>query len=191
MKNVFPAAASLFSLALGLLLLACALEARAAETFRLTSPQISNGSVFSENQVFNGFGRAGKNISPALAWSDPPQGVKSFALTLYDPDAPTGNGRRHWVVFDIPAQARSLPLNAAATGMLPRGAVESLTDFGAPGYGGACPPPGDKAHGYVFTLYALSVPHLGLDAKAMPAQAGFALHGKVLGKATLTAVYAR
>lgn len=191
MKNVFPAATSLFSLMLALLLLAVGFEARAAETFRLESPQISNGSTLSEDQVFNGFGCSGKNISPALTWSNPPKGVKSFALTAYDPDAPTGSGWWHWVVFDIPAEARSLPLNAAARGMLPQGAVESLTDFGAPGYGGACPPPGDKAHRYVFTLYALSVPHLDLDAKAMPAQVGFALHGKVLGKATLTALYAR
>lgn len=166
-------------------------HADASNGFCLTSPQIAEGSALSEDQVFNGSGCTGRNISPALNWSNPPKGVKSFALTLYDPDAPTGSGWWHWVVFDIPAEARSLPLNAGPTGMLPQGAVESLTDFGAPGYGGPCPPPGDKAHRYIFTLHALDLPHLGLDAKAMPAQVGFALHDKVLGTATLTTFYAR
>ena len=181
------------------LLALCALtagQARAAGDFRLTSPQISDGAFLGQEQVFNGFGCTGKNVSPALNWSNPPKGAKSFALTVYDPDAPTGSGWWHWVVFDIPAASRSLPLQAAAAGRLPRGTVESLTDFGAPGYGGACPPPGDNPHRYIFTLYALATPRLDMDATAMPAQVGFALHaldleGKVLGKATLTARYGR
>lgn len=139
MKSVFPSAAYLFSLMLGLVFLTAGFEARAEEAFRLTSPQISNGAALGVDQVFNGFGCTGRNLSPALNWSNPPKGVKSFALTVYDPDAPTGSGWWHWVVFDIPASARSLPLNAAATGLLPAGAVESLTDFGAPAMAAPAP----------------------------------------------------
>lgn len=164
----------------------------AAEAFTLKSPQIKEGGALNHAQVFNGFGCSGGNISPALEWSNPPAGTKSFALTVYDPDAPTGSGWWHWVVFNIPASARSIPLNASAEpAQLPAGAVQSITDFGAPGYGGACPPEGDKPHRYIFTLYALSTPALELEPCAMPALVGFNIHGVVLGKAVLTATYAR
>ena len=115
------------------------------------------------------------NISPSLSWKDPPAGTKSFAVTVYDPDAPTGSGWWHWVVFNLPADVRSLPAGAGnpASGKLPKGAVQSLTDFGAPGYGGPCPPRGDRPHRYVFTVHALKVDKLDLDEKAMPALVGF------------------
>lgn len=165
-------------------------DANAQGTFSLTSPQISADAVLSLDQVFNGFGCTGKNISPALNWRNPPKGTKSFALTMYDPDAPTGSGWWHWVVSDIPASTRSLALGASGTKM-PKGAVESTTDFGKPGYGGACPPPGDKAHRYVITLYALSVPSLEVTPENLPAQVGFGRYGKVLGTAVLTGYFSR
>ena len=161
-----------------------------ALAFELTSPDFKSGGTLPADQVFKGFGCDGPNISPALAWTNPPAGTKSFALNVYDPDAPTGSGWWHWVVLDIPATARSLAKGASAKG-LPAPMIQSLTDFGAPGYGGACPPPGDKPHRYVFTIYALKVPVLGLDAKAMPALAGFMINQNVLGKASLTVTYGR
>lgn len=163
-----------------------------AETFTLTSPQIKEGGSLTERQVFKGFGCDGENVSPALEWKNAPKGTKSFAVTVYDPDAPTGSGWWHWVLFNIPADVTSLPEGAGGkAGMLPKGAVQSITDFAAPGFGGACPPPGDKAHRYVFTVYALSTPAMELAPTTMPATVGFSMHGNVLGKATLTATYGR
>lgn len=173
------------------LVLALAAPAAAGGTFTLSSPQLKNGGTMGLDQVFNAFGCTGKNISPELVWSNPPAGTKSFALTIYDPDAPTGSGWWHWVVSDIPASARSLSLDASARKALPAGSVESLTDFGTPGYGGACPPPGDKPHRYIVTLYALSVDHLGITPQTLPAMAGFSRYGKVLGTASLEVTYSR
>lgn len=166
-------------------------QAFAAE-FVLSSPQIQPGGTLPDELIFNSFGCSGKNISPRLEWKNPPAGTKSFAVTVYDPDAPTGSGWWHWVIFDIPADVRSLEMGAGdGKGKAPKGSIQSLTDFGVPGYGGACPPPGDKAHRYVFTVFALDTPSLGLDVKAMPALVGFSMHGKILGKATLTGMYSR
>lgn len=165
--------------------------AHAAGNFTLSSPQVKAGATLSGDQVFNGFGCTGKNISPRLEWSNPPAGTKSFAITVYDPDAPTGSGWWHWVVFNIPAAVRALELGAGGTpGKLPAGAVQSVTDFGAPGFGGACPPPGDKPHRYIFTVHALSGT-MDLPPQAMPAAVGFTMHGQRLGQATLTATYGR
>ncbi len=167
-------------------------SAFAGDAFTLSSPQIKDGGTLTDAQVFNGFGCSGDNISPKLEWKNPPAGTQSFAVTVYDPDAPTGSGWWHWVVFNIPASVRSLELNAGGDpAKLPAGAVQSLTDFGAPGYGGACPPPGDKPHRYVFTVYALKAPNLDLAPGTMPAAVGFTIHGNVLGKAQFTATYGR
>src|SRR5207342_588867 len=128
-------------------LLAASLGSQAAG-FALSSPTIKPNSKLTEAQVFNGFGCTGKNISPALKWSGAPAGTKSFAVTLYDPDAPTGSGWWHWVVYNIPASANELPEGAGAPDGkgLPPGSVQGRTDFGAPAFGGACPPPGDRPH---------------------------------------------
>lgn len=162
-----------------------------AADFTLTSPQYKEGDTLKETQVFNGFGCKGGNISPELTWSNPPEGTKSFAVMMFDPDAPTGSGWWHWVVFDIPADARSLKLNASKTGDLPKGSIQSVTDFGTPGYGGACPPIDAKPHRYVFRIFALDVPTLALDAKAMPALVGFTIAGHKLGEATLITNFGR
>ena len=164
-----------------------------AGSFVLTSPQLSEGSMISQEQVFNGFGCSGKNISPELNWSGEPGSTKSFALTMYDPDAPTGSGWWHWVVFNIPASVHSLALDSGNTtkNTMPKGAVQSRTDFGATGYGGACPPKKDGAHRYVFTLWALDIETLPLDTEATAAMVGFFLQQHQLGKAVLTAKYDR
>src|SRR5438477_12401753 len=130
--------------------------AGAAEAqFKLTSPDIKPGGAILDEQLFNGFGCSGKNVSPALKWSGAPKDTKGFAPLVHDPDAPTGGaGWWHWVLFNIPASTTKLAKGAGkadGTGM-PAGAQSGVTDFGSAGYGGPCPPEGDKRHRYIFTL---------------------------------------
>lgn len=164
-----------------------------AANFEVTSPQIKAGGRVGEEQVFNSFGCQGGNVSPALQWSGAPKGTKSFAVTVYDPDAPTGSGWWHWVVFNIPADATSLAKNAGdpAVNLTPAGSVQSRTDYGKPGYGGACPPVGDKAHRYEFTVYALKIDKLPLDESSPAAMVGFYIHQNLIQKAVLKAQYSR
>ena len=164
-----------------------------ADGFTLSSATIKPDSVLTQNQVFNGFGCSGKNISPALKWSGAPKDTKSFALTVYDPDAPTGSGWWHWVVYNIPADVSELAEGAgAATGaLMPKGAVQGRTDFGAPGFGGACPPAGDKPHRYIFTVYALKAEKIDASADASAALIGFMINANKIGKASFTARYSR
>jgi Raf kinase inhibitor-like YbhB/YbcL family protein len=163
------------------------------ESFTLKSPQLQQGKKMGSEQVFSGMGCTGRNISPALQWEGAPADTKSFAVTVYDPDAPTGSGWWHWVIFNIPSDVHALPQGAGnpSKGTAPKGSVQSRTDFGMPGYGGPCPPPGDKPHRYVFTVYALDTDKLPLDASASGAMVGFTLHQHTLAKATLTASYSR
>lgn len=143
-------------------------------------------------QVFSGFGCSGENISPELHWSDAPNGTKSFAVTVYDPDAPTGSGWWHWVVFNIPASTNGLPEDFGNTAKKqPISAVQSITDFGKAGFGGACPPAGDKPHRYIFTIHALNVDHLDLDAKSSAALVGYMINAHSIGKATMVSYYGR
>jgi Raf kinase inhibitor-like YbhB/YbcL family protein len=163
-----------------------------ADGFVLNSPDLAEGKTLSMRQVFNGFGCHGDNRSPALAWHGAPAGTRSFAVTVYDPDAPTGSGWWHWTVFDLPAATHALPTGAGDRGgALPAGAKQGRTDFGFAGYGGACPPPGDKPHHYRFTVWALNVDTLGLDAQASGAMVGFALRAHALGSASITTRYGR
>lgn len=164
-----------------------------ASAFELTSPDLSEKAPIAARHLLNGFGCTGQNVSPALAWKDAPAGTRSFAVTAYDPDAPTGSGWWHWVVFNLPAGTTGLPAGAGDTAKpnLPAGAVQSRTDFGAPGYGGPCPPAGDKPHRYVFTVYALKVDQLPLNPDASGAMVGFNLNATALAKATLTARHGR
>ncbi|MCU7843758.1 MAG: YbhB/YbcL family Raf kinase inhibitor-like protein [Candidatus Thiodiazotropha sp. (ex Monitilora ramsayi)] len=164
-----------------------------ASEFLVTSPQIKAGDNIVNEQVFNGFGCQGGNISPSLHWKNPPTGTKSFAVTVYDPDAPTGSGWWHWVAFNIPADVRSLPEGAGSSEnkRMPMGSIQSRTDFGKPGYGGPCPPAGDEAHRYKFTVYALKTDQLPLDESAPAAMVGFYLHQNMLEKAVLEAKYGR
>jgi Raf kinase inhibitor-like YbhB/YbcL family protein len=175
------------------LLVSTAFGAHAAG-FTLTSPTIKPGSTLSDAQVFKGFGCEGKNVSPALKWSGAPAGTKSYAVTVYDPDAPTGSGWWHWVVYNIPATATELPEGAGAAdgkGPLPAGAVQGRTDFCSAGFGGACPPPGDKPHRYVFTVHALKTDKIDVPADASAALVGFMIHANHLGKASFEAKYGR
>lgn len=165
----------------------------AADKFTLMSPTIKPNATLTTDQVFNGFGCTGKNVSPALKWSGEPQGTQSFAITVYDPDAPTGSGWWHWVVYNISADVHELAEGAGdITGKrLPTGAVQGRTDFGPAGFGGACPPPGDKAHRYVFTVFALKIEKLDLPADATAALVGYMLNMNKLAVAKFTAQYRR
>ena len=165
-------------------------------TLTLSSDSFDDGDYLGRDHVLSenyGFGCAGANQSPHLKWSNPPPDTKSFAVTCFDPDAPTGSGFWHWVVANIPAQVTELPLDAgnAATGQIPAGALQTRTDFGAPGYGGPCPPEGDHPHRYLFTVFAVSEEALPIEADTSAAVVGFMLHFNTLAKASLMGLYKR
>lgn len=161
--------------------------------FRLSSPDFQEGGTLKLEQVFNSFGCTGNNVSPELNWVEVPEGTKSFALTVFDPDAPTGSGWWHWVIFNIPASVNKLSKGAGDPkgNLAPAGSVQSRTDFGAPGYGGPCPPQGDKPHRYIFTLFALKTDKLDIPVDASAAMVGFNLFFNTLAKATITATFGR
>lgn len=163
-----------------------------AAEFTLSSPTLKNGDKLPEEAVFNSFGCSGGNKSPEISWTNAPAGTKSFAITVYDPDAPTGSGWWHWTVFNIAPKNTSLPAGAGNDSKkLPSGAVQGRTDFGKPGYGGACPPKGDKPHRYIFTVYALKTDRIELDKEASGALVGFYINQNTLAKAALTVTYGR
>ena len=181
--------------------------------FVLTSPDLKEGEVIKVEQVFNGHGCAGENVSPALSWSGAPALAKSFALTmydpdarahwwhrakslalsLYDPDASTRSGWLHWVIVNIAANVTSLAKDAGdiQAGVAPAGSVQGRTSFGTLGWGGPCPPQGDKPHHYIFTIFALDLDKLPVNENTSAPSVGFDLHYHALGKATLTGTYAR
>jgi hypothetical protein len=157
--------------------------------FRLFSEDFKDGDSLPEAQVFNGMGHRGGNLSPPLAWADAPAGTRSFVVTLYDPDAPTGSGWWHWVVANLPAACSALPRGCGSgQAGLPRGAVQTRTDFGSSGYGGAAPPPG-APHRYIFTVHALKVDQIDVNESSSGAMVGFLVHMHSLGHASLTARY--
>jgi Raf kinase inhibitor-like YbhB/YbcL family protein len=178
------------------ILLFCAIVSVSAQSsgFSLRSPDIKPGSTIASEFVFNSFGCSGKNISPALGWSGAPQNTKSFALIVHDPDAQTGvGGFTHWIVYNIPANTSSLAQGAGTADgkRLPTGATQSATSFGTSGWGGPCPPAGEKPHRYVFTLYALSAEKLELPASTSQAFVGFNIVGNTIAKTNFTALYGR
>jgi Raf kinase inhibitor-like YbhB/YbcL family protein len=166
-------------------------EGRSSGAFKLNVVGIPENGTIPEKFIFNDWGCTGENKSPGLNWSSVPEGTKSFAITLYDPDAPTGSGFWHWVIFNIPASAISLPEDVANNGGVPAPSIEGRTDWGAPGYGGPVPPPGDDPHRYAFTIHALGVEELPLDNQASAAMVGFMIHQNRIGSADFTAFYGR
>ena len=162
-----------------------------AQSMTLTSGEVGNGATIKNEQAYNAFGCRGGNISPGLAWTATPSAAKSIAVTMFDPDAPTGHGWWHWIVYDIPPSVASLPKNAGdpAAKLLPAGAAEARNDFGTAGYGGPCPPPG-KPHRYVFTVYALDAAKLPGGSETA-AGVNAAIEAHALGKASLTTSYGR
>jgi Raf kinase inhibitor-like YbhB/YbcL family protein len=158
----------------------------AKHNFAVMTPGVER--VWPMAQVFNGFGCTGQNTSPAVQWTPGPTGTKSYAVTIYDPDAPTGSGWWHWTVVNIPPTVYQL----SSGGPLPVGAVQGRNDFGTANFGGACPPVGDKPHRYVVTVWALKVAKLdGIGAEASGALVGYMLNSQQLAKASVTRYYRR
>lgn len=156
-----------------------------ANDFSVSSSDIAEGQQLRSDQVFQGFGCEGGNVAPALSWGNAPEGTKSFAITVYDPDAPTGSGWWHWFAFNIPADVSTLKTGEA----LPESAIELINDYGVKGFGGACPPPGE-AHRYQFTVYALPT-MLEIDDSVSNALAGYMVRANAIASTTLTAIYNR
>jgi Raf kinase inhibitor-like YbhB/YbcL family protein len=162
-------------------------------SMQLTSTSFNDGDYLPLDHILSadfGFGCSGGNKSPELSWSGAPDGTKSFALTVFDPDAPTGSGFWHWVVVNIPPTVTELPMDAGnpRSGLMPQGAREIRTDFGTPGYGGPCPPLGDHPHRYFFTVYAVNT-NLQVDSTTTAALVGFMLHFDALDKGVLEGFY--
>jgi Raf kinase inhibitor-like YbhB/YbcL family protein len=154
-----------------------------SKTFTLKSTDI--GGQATNKEFYNGFGCTGENISPQLSWENIPEGTQSFAVTMYDKDAPTGSGFWHWVIYNIPATVTELKAGAGnvTSGIAPKECTQGITDFGVYGYGGPCPPPG-APHEYLITVYALKT-KLDLDKSASPALVGFNLNSNMLAKASI------
>jgi hypothetical protein len=164
-----------------------------ASVFKLSSPEMKPGQMLSASYEFAGFGCAGENLSPALQWQGAPAGTQSYAITMYDPDAPTGSGWWHWMAYNLPADTNSLPRGAGSVSapQLPAGAVQQRIDFGVNGYGGVCPPLGSPPHRYIFTVHALKTAKLEVPADATAALAGFIINANTLAKTSFTVRYAR
>lgn len=160
-------------------------------SFSVTSNDIAEGSTLPMPQVSGIFGAGGEDRSPHLAWSGFPAETKSFVVTCFDPDAPTGSGFWHWNVVDIPAGVTELATDAGSQdgAALPAGAFHINNDAGLPGYLGSAPPAGHGPHRYVFAVHAMDCDSLGIDASVSNAIAGFNMFGKVLARGVLTAVY--
>ena len=157
----------------------------------VTSKDFKEGETLSIEHVYKGFGCEGGNLSPQLSWSGAPKDTKSYIITAYDPDAPTGSGWWHWTVVNIPASLTSLNEGISKTDAMPKGAVEGRTDYGSNGFGGACPPEGAKAHRYIVTVYAMPEAKYDSDENASGALVGFYANGNALAKGQIAAKYGR
>jgi Raf kinase inhibitor-like YbhB/YbcL family protein len=163
--------------------------------FTVSSNSFKDGDYLGKDHILSenfGFGCAGGNKSPHLKWSGAPAGTKSFAVTLFDPDAPTGSGFWHWVVVNIPAGVTELAVGAGSKGgKMPDGALMTRTELGDSGYLGPCPPEGDHPHRYLFTVFAVGKEKLDVTADTSPAVVGFNLYFNTLGKAEIMGLFKR
>jgi Raf kinase inhibitor-like YbhB/YbcL family protein len=157
-------------------------------SLKVTSGSFNNGDSIPMENVFTGCG--GKNTSPQLSWSGAPEGTKSFAITCFDPDAPTGSGYWHWIAFDIPGTVSSLAAGDG-NGDAPAGGRGGSSDFGMSSYGGPCPPKNDIPHHYIFTVYALDVDSItGAGERTTGATLNFMMRGHVLASGAITGTFA-
>jgi Raf kinase inhibitor-like YbhB/YbcL family protein len=166
-------------------------KAKGQGAFKVSAPDLESKGRITAAHVYNSFGCTGQNISPALNWSNAPAGTKSFAVTAYDPDAPTGSGWWHWVMYNIPASATGLAAGAGNGRNAPSGSQQGMTDFGTKGYGGPCPPVGSKPHHYHFKVFALKIDKLDVPGNATSAMIGFNLNANKLATATVTGLFGR
>ena len=162
-------------------------------SFAVTSDDIADGKALTDDHLYNGFGVSGGNLSPQLRWEGFPPETKSFAITCFDPDAPTGSGFWHWVLFDIPPDVTELPRGAGSGSNegLPKQAIHARSDFGSKDFGGAAPPEGHGLHRYIFAVHALDCDSLSLEADVPPAIVGFNLTFHTLARGLITPVYGR
>ncbi|WP_029108814.1 YbhB/YbcL family Raf kinase inhibitor-like protein [Mycobacterium sp. URHD0025] len=158
-------------------------------TFTLTSESVADGQPLGNDQVSGIMGAGGSDVSPQLSWSGFPAETKSFAVTVYDPDAPTASGFWHWAVADLPASVTELPAGAGDGSDLPGGAVTLANDASAKRYIGAAPPAGHGPHRYYIAVHALPVESLGLPEGATPAYLGFNLFGQAIARAVIHGTY--
>jgi hypothetical protein len=187
---------TLYLLAGIMLLAACAPSAPATPEQTITDPLAMEdamsieitSSAFSQGQPIPAkFTCKGEDISPALSWTEPPAGTQSFALIMDDPDAPAGTWV-HWVLFNIPVSARSLPEAFPSDAILPDGSMSGNSSFGGPGYGGPCPPSG--THRYFFKLYALDE-MLAISAGATKGELEKAMVGHILAQGELMGTFSK
>ncbi|MFC4056397.1 YbhB/YbcL family Raf kinase inhibitor-like protein [Actinomadura syzygii] len=155
-------------------------------SFTVESDDVADGERLPDPHVFDQGGFGGGNESPHLRWSGFPAGTRSFAVTCYDPDAPTGSGFWHWSLFDVPADVTELPRGAGTPDA--KVGVQARNDYGTKAFGGAAPPPGDP-HRYVFAVHALDVDSLGIDSDTSPAAVGFNVTAHTLARAVIVPVY--
>lgn len=168
------------------LLVLLTLASFSSQAFEVSSSDIHEGQLMNSKFTFSGMGCTGDNISPQLSWKDAPEGTKSFAITVFDPDAPTGSGWWHWLALNIPANVSSIDQGSPMKDIL-----QTKNDFGTMSYGGACPPVGDGMHRYQYTVWALPQEKIDLPADISPAVVGYTLNSMALDKAVLTATYVR
>ena len=175
------------------LLLALQAGVASAQDFTVTSPDIQEGQTLGEKQLgyVPSMGCEWPNLSPRLEWANAPEGTKSFAVTVFDPDVPSGSGWWHWQIYDIPADVTSLPEGVGNGADPPEGAKQGRNDGGYPVYGGACPPPGTGEHHYIFTVHALKVDKLPVPPDPSAAMIGVMINMNTLAKAKITAIFGR
>jgi len=161
----------------------------AVPTLTVSSTSIHNDARLPEAQVFDGWGLTGSNLSPQLSWSGAPEGTLGYAVTCFDPDAPTPSGFWHWLLVSIPASLTSLNTGAGTAETAPKGAFHVANDFGDKKYDGAAPPAGDRNHRYLFAVHALDTDDLGLDDTASAAVTSFTLGFHTLARGVISATY--
>lgn len=154
--------------------------------FILKSRTFKDGDILPNLHVFNDFGCSGENKTPELFWENAPKDVKSFAVTVYDPDAPTGSGWWHWAVINLPAN-----ISEISEDQIPTSAMQLRNDYGNYKFDGACPPENHGIHRYIFTVYALSVEKIEIPSDASIAMAGFNINAYTIDKAQIVATFER
>lgn len=157
--------------------------------FTLTSADITDGRPLKMAQVSGIMGAGGEDVSPQLSWSGFPEQTRSFAVTIFDPDAPTASGFWHWAVANLPATVTELPAGVGDGSLLPGNALTLVNDAGMRRYVGAAPPAGHGRHRYFVAVHALDVEKLDLAEDASPAYLGFNVFMHAIARAVIHGTY--